>query len=31
MVEISDNHMDFVWFAIVIGELSEFRAICCEI
>ena len=31
MVEISDNHADFVWFAIVIGKLSEFRAICCEI
>ena len=25
MVEISDNR------AVVIGELSEFRAICCEI
>ena len=31
MVEISDNRMDFAWFAVVIGELSEFRAICCEI
>ena len=31
MVEISDNHADFAWFAVVIGELSEFRAICCEI
>ena len=31
MVEISNNHADFVWFAVVIGELSEFRAICCEI
>ena len=31
MVEISDNHMDFASFAVVIGELSEFRAICCEI
>ena len=31
MVEISDNHADLTWFAIVIGELSEFRAICCEI
>ena len=31
MVEISDNHVDFAWFAVVIGELSEFHAICCEI
>ena len=31
MVEISDNHVDFAWFVVVIGELSEFRAICCEI
>ena len=31
MVEISDNRTDFTWFAVVIGELSEFRAICCEI
>ena len=31
MVEISDNRADFMWFAVVIGELSEFRAICCEI
>ena len=29
--EISDNHADFASFAVVIGELSEFRAICCEI
>ena len=29
--EISDNHTDFASFAVVIGELSEFRAICCEI
>ena len=29
--EISDNHVDFASFAGVIGELSEFRAICCEI
>ena len=31
MVEISGNHVDFTWFAVVIGEVSEFRAICCEI
>ena len=31
MVEISDNCADFAWFAMVIGELSKFRAICCEI
>ena len=31
MVEISDNHADFTLFAVVIGELSEFHAICCEI
>ena len=31
MVEICDNHVDFAWFAVVIGELSEFHAICCEI
>ena len=31
MVETSDNHTDFAWFAVVIGELSEFRVICCEI
>ena len=31
MGEISDNHADFASFAIVIGELSEFRPICCEI
>ena len=31
MGEISDNHVDFASFAVVIGELSEFRAICCEI
>ena len=31
MGEISDNYMDFASFAVVIGELSEFRAICCEI
>ena len=31
MVEISGNHVDFMWFAVVIGEVSEFRAICCEI
>ena len=31
MVEISDNHTDFASFAMVIGELSEFCAICCEI
>ena len=31
MVEISNNHADFASFAVVIGELSEFRAICCEI
>ena len=31
MGEISDNHTDFASFAVVIGELSEFRAICCEI
>ena len=31
MGEISDNHADFASFAIVIGELSEFRTICCEI
>ena len=31
MGEISDNHADFASFAVVIGELSEFRAICCEI
>ena len=31
MVEICNNQADFVWFAVVIGELSEFRAICCEI
>ena len=31
MVEISNNRADFAWFAVVIGELSEFRAICCEI
>ena len=31
MVGISENHADFTSFAIVIGELSEFRAICCEI
>ena len=31
MVEICDNHADFAWFAMVIGELSEFCAICCEI
>ena len=31
MVEISDNHVDFALFAVVIGELSEFYAICCEI
>ena len=24
MVDISDNHVDFAWFAVVIGELSEF-------
>ena len=29
--EISDNHVDFASFAIVVGELSEFRAICCDI
>ena len=29
--EISDNHADFTSFAIVIGELSEFRAICYDI
>ena len=29
--EISDNHVDFASFAVVIGELSEFRAICCDI
>ena len=29
--EISDNHADFASFAIVIGELSELHAICCEI
>ena len=28
MVEICDNHADFTWFAMVIGE---FHAICCEI
>ena len=31
MGEISDNHADFVSFAVVIGELREFCAICCEI
>ena len=31
MVGINNNHADFVSFAVVIGELSEFRAICCEI
>ena len=31
MVEISDNHVDFALFAVVIGKLSEFHAICCEI
>ena len=31
MGEISDNHADFASFAVVIGELSEFHAICCEI
>ena len=31
MVEISDSHVDFAWFAVVIGELNEFRATCCEI
>ena len=31
MVEISDNQADFAWFAVVIGELSEFHAIWCEI
>ena len=31
MGEISDNHADFVSFAVVIGELSKFHAICCEI
>ena len=31
MGEISDNHVDFASFAVVIGELSEFHAICCEI
>ena len=31
MGEISDNHVDFASLAVVIGELSEFRAICCEI
>ena len=31
MGEISDNHADFALFAVVIGELSGFRAICCEI
>ena len=31
MVDIIDNHMDFAWFAVVIGELSEFHAIYCEI
>ena len=31
MVEINDNHADFAWFAVVIGELSELSAICCEI
>ena len=31
MGEISDNHVDFASFTVVIGELSEFRAICCEI
>ena len=31
MEEISDDHADFASFAIVIGELSEFHAICCEI
>ena len=28
MVEISDKHADFAWFAVVIGAI---RAICCEI
>ena len=31
MEEISDNHADFASFAVVSGELSKFRAICCEI
>ena len=31
MVEISNNRADFAWFAVVIGELSKFRTICCEI
>ena len=31
MVEISYNDADFVLFAVVISELSKFRAICCEI
>ena len=31
MGEISNNHVDFVSFAVVIGELSEFCAICCDI
>ena len=31
MGEISDNHADFASFAVVIGELSEFHTICCEI
>ena len=31
MVEISDNRVDFTLFAVVIGELSELSAICCEI
>ena len=31
MGEISNNHVDFASFAVVSGELSEFRAICCEI
>ena len=31
MGEISDNHAEFALFAVVIGELSKFRAICCEI
>ena len=30
VVENSDNHADFAWFAVVIGELSELSAICCE-
>ena len=29
--EISNNHMDFASFAVVTGELSEFRAISCDI